>query len=94
MRVVWTPQARQDRADIWDFVAADSPSAAARIDQRFSDAAGSLETLPGRGRQGQIPGTRELLPHESYRLVYEIEGETVWLLAIVHTARQWPPLRD
>jgi plasmid stabilization system protein ParE len=46
------------------------------------------------GRQGKIPGTRELIPHESYRLVYEIAGESVWVLALVHTARQWPPIRD
>jgi plasmid stabilization system protein ParE len=36
------------------------------------------------------PGTRELIPHESYRLVYEVEGDTVWILALVHTARMWP----
>ncbi len=47
-----------------------------------------------RGRAGKISGTRELVPHESYRLVYEIEGETVWVLALVHTARQWPPIGD
>jgi hypothetical protein len=44
------------------------------------------------GKTGIIPGTRELIPHESYRLVYEIEQETVWILAIVHTARMWPPM--
>ena len=32
--------------------------------------------------------------HESYRLVYEIEQETVWILALVHTAKQWPPVRE
>jgi hypothetical protein len=37
---------------------------------------------------------RELIPHENYRLVYEIQGETVWMLAPVHTARKWPILRD
>ena len=32
--------------------------------------------------------------HDSYRLVYEIERETtVWVLALVHTAKQWPPVR-
>jgi len=44
------------------------------------------------GRSGKIPGTRELLPHESYRLVYEIVGETV--LALVHTSRRWPAERN
>lgn len=43
------------------------------------------------GKAGAIPGTRELIPHESYRLVYEISGDTVWILTLVHTARRWPP---
>ena len=28
-----------------------------------------------------------------YRLVYEINDETAWILALVHTARQRPPVR-
>ncbi len=57
-----------------------------------SDAATRLAEYPFMGRSGKIPGTRELLPHESYRLVYEIVGETV--LALVHTSRRWPPERN
>lgn len=94
MRVVWTPEAQQDRADIWDFIAADNPDAAARMDALFSDAASRLVDQPRPGQPGKIPGTRELIPHERYRLVYEIAGETVWMLALVHTARQWPPVRE
>jgi hypothetical protein len=26
--------------------------------------------------------------------VYQIDGETVWILTLVHTARLWPPVRD
>ena len=94
MRVVWTPEAQQDRTDIWDFIAANNPAAAARMDELFSDAASRLARHPMLGRPGKIPGARELIPHESYRLVYEIDGETVWVLALVHTARQWPPVRE
>lgn len=92
MNVIWTPEAQQDRAEIWDFIAADNLRAAARLDKRFSDAAAALATQLG--RPGKVPGTRELIPHKSYRLVYEIEGDTVWVLTLVHTARQWPPLRN
>lgn len=46
------------------------------------------------GRPGKIPGTRELIPHENYRLVYEVQDDTVWVLALIHTARQWPPMTD
>lgn len=92
MKVRWTPEAEQDRNDVWDYIAGDNPLAAVRMDELFSDAAAKLADFPHIGRTGKTPGTRELIPHENYRLVYEVEGETVWILAVVNTARQWPPL--
>lgn len=94
MKIIWTPEAEQDRADVREYIAADNPRAAVRMDQLFSDVAAKLANFPMLGRAGQIPGTRELIPHESYRVVYQIEGETVWVLALVHTARPWPPVRE
>jgi len=91
MRVRWPPEAEQDRDDVWEYISNDNPQAAARMDELFSDAAAKLADYPLMGRAGQISGTRELIPHESYRLVYEVQGETVWVLALVSTARQWPP---
>lgn len=92
VKVIWTPEAEQDRADIWDYIVAESPRAAIRMDELFSESAARLARYPRLGKAGQIPGTRELIPHESYRLVYELDGDTVWVLALVHTARQWPPV--
>lgn len=46
------------------------------------------------GEPGKTQGTRELITHESYCLVYETSGETVWMLVLVHTERQWPLVRD
>lgn len=92
MRVVWTPEAEQDRDDIWEAIATDNPLAAARMDQLFTEAAAKLAEFPMLGHAGKILGARELIPHASYRLVYEIaiDENTVWVLALVHTARQWP----
>ena len=47
------------------------------MDEIFSDAAARLAEHPMLGRSGKIPGTRELIPLESYRLVYEIDDGTV-----------------
>ena len=91
MIVIWTPEAEQDRADIWDYIAIDNLGAAVRMDELFRNTAAKLAAHPNIGRAGKISGTRELIPHESYRLVYEIDGNTVWVLALVHTTRQWPP---
>lgn len=78
---------------MWGYIAADSPRAAARMDELFSKAAARLIDHPQLGRPGKIAGTRELIPHESYRIVYELQDDTVWILTLIHTARQWPPAR-
>lgn len=91
MRLIWTPEALEDRRDIWDYIAQDSEVAAARMDMLFSEAASRLIDYPLLGRLGLIAGTRELIVHENYRLVYEADTMVVWILALVHVARQWPP---
>jgi toxin ParE1/3/4 len=95
VRVVWTPEALQDRIDIWDYIATDNPHAASRMDALFSESASRLTEHPKLGRPGKVPGTRELVAHEHYRLVYEIavDNDTVWILTLIHTARLWPPAR-
>ena len=90
MRVIWTPQAEQDRVAIWEYLVERNPAAALRIDQLFSDTVARLAEYPLLGHVGTVAGTRELTPHRSYRIVYEVEGDTVWILVVIHTARQWP----
>ncbi|MGE5865185.1 MAG: type II toxin-antitoxin system RelE/ParE family toxin [Rhizobacter sp.] len=65
-----------------------------RTDERFQATVGRLAEHPLMGRPGPIPGTRDLIPHESYRLIYEVQADTVWILALAHTARLWPPARS
>ncbi|MDR2186616.1 MAG: type II toxin-antitoxin system RelE/ParE family toxin [Azonexus sp.] len=94
MKVVWTESARQDRIEILDYIAADNRTAAARMNRIFREAAASLAEHPKIGKEGELPGTREIFPHPSYRLVYEVDKTTVWVLMLIHTARQWPPVRE
>lgn len=94
MKIAWTPEAERDRSAIFDYLAARDPGAATRLDTVFRDAVAQLADYPMLGHEGEIPGTRELTPHRSYRLVYEVSDETVWILVLIHTARQWPPLND
>ena len=76
---------------MWDHIAADSLRAADKLDKLFNDAAMRLSRHPLIGKPGQMPGTREYLVHDHYRLIYLIEAEWVVVLSVVHTARQWPP---
>lgn len=93
MKVVWTPEAERDRAAIWDYLEARDADVALRMDQLFSDAAARLADFTLLGHEGVVPGTRELTPHRSYRLIYEVAGDVVWILVLIHTARLWPPLQ-
>jgi plasmid stabilization system protein ParE len=68
MKVFWAAAAQDDRAEILDYISQDNPLAAIRMDELFSHAAARLAQHPLLGRTGQIAGTRELMPHESYRL--------------------------
>lgn len=94
MRIVWTPEAEHDRAAIWDYLEAHDPAAAARMDGLFSEAVAQLADFPLLGHAGEVAGTRELTPHRSYRIVYEVINDTVWILVLIHSARQWPPEID
>lgn len=92
MKILWTPEAERDRLAIWDYLAARDSEAALRIDRLFSDAVAGLADFPLLGHGREVLGTRELTRHRSYRIVYDVEGDTVWILVLIHTARQWPPL--
>jgi len=90
MRVVWSPQALSDRDAIWGFIASDDIFAAIRVDTDFADAVEALAEYPELGKLGLVSGTRELFPVHNYRIVYEVNGQEVWILAIAHTSRLWP----
>jgi toxin ParE1/3/4 len=94
VKVVWTALARGERGAIIAYIANDNPRAALRMDELFSETAALLGRHPHIGRPGKVAGTRELIPHESYRLVYEVDDDIVTILTLIHTARLWPPVPE
>ena len=91
MKLVWTRQADTDRREIREYIAQDNPAAALALDELFSEKAGRLVDHPGLGRPGRIPGTRELVAHENYILVYDRTSDRVRVLRLLHAAGKWPP---
>jgi addiction module RelE/StbE family toxin len=92
MNLVWTRPARADRHEIYEFIAADNLRAARKMDLIFAEKAAVLIRFPELGRTGRIPGTRELLAHRHFFLIYRISGDEVQILRLLHTSRQWPPV--
>ena len=90
MELFWTPEASQDRDEIYEYIEADNPAAALALDELFAEKAGRLVDHPGLGRPGRVAGTRELVAHQNYILIYDMSGNQVRLLRVLHAARQWP----
>ncbi|MBA5607175.1 type II toxin-antitoxin system RelE/ParE family toxin [Duganella sp. FT3S] len=91
MKLVWTRPASLDRKEIREYIAQDNPAAALALDALLGTMAGRLADHPGLGKPGRVAGTRELVAHQHYILLYDTAGDQVRVLRVLHTARQWPP---
>lgn len=92
VRLVWTRLAHSDRKSIRDYIARD-PAAALAMGELFAQKAASLANSLDLGRPGRVTGTREMVAHKIYILAYDVAGDCVRVLRVLHAARQWPPVR-
>ena len=91
MALYWTREAIADRDAIYDYIEADNPAAALALDELFEEKATLLVDHPRMGRRGREADTRERVAHHNYILVYDVTGDGVRVLRVLHAARQWPP---
>lgn len=92
MKLIWSVAAIDDRHAIVDFIADDSPRAAAALDLELANRTDALEIHPMIGRPGRLPQSRELvLIGTPYVIVYSVSETGITILRILHAAQQWPP---
>lgn len=92
--LIWTEPAWCDLEQTADYIAQDSPNYAEAFVYRVRSAAESLRDLPRRGRIVPELGdeiTRELLIG-NYRLMYEIRPDALYILRLIHGARDFAAL--
>ena len=88
--VRWAETACDDLEQIAQYIERDSESYAASFVAEILEAARSLADFAERGRvvpELNEPSVRELLVG-NYRLVYEIRQEAIYVLGVIHGARQ------
>ncbi|WP_322406995.1 type II toxin-antitoxin system RelE/ParE family toxin [Idiomarina sp. PL1-037] len=93
MELLWTPEAIQDREDIYDYIEADNPTATLALDELLSEKASQLAEHPNLGRLGRVADTRELVAHQNYVLVCDVIRVPVRVLRVLHATQQRPPNR-
>lgn len=88
-QIVWSPEAVEDVDVIAASIARDSVSYAAAVVQKILTVTRDLSHSPGAGDPAPEFGQDEIRSQfaYSYRIIYQIQGETVTILAIVHGKR-------
>jgi toxin ParE1/3/4 len=88
-KVAWTETAWQDIEDAANYIAKDSPHYAASFIREARDAARSLSQLAERGRV--VPEFNNINVRElfvgSYRLLYQLTAQNVYIIGFIHGAR-------
>jgi len=87
--VIWAQQAVVDLRSIHDFIARDSRYYAKKVVHDIREIVDELNGLPKMGRivpELNEEDVRELFLY-SYRIIYEIKDEVIFVLAVVHQRR-------
>jgi len=93
MKVVWLRTASVALDREYEFLKARNPQGARLVFRRIVATARRLSEFSSSGRPGQIEGTRELVvPRCPYVIVYRVGPDTVEILRVFHTSRNWPEL--
>jgi toxin ParE1/3/4 len=91
MKIVWSRRAIRHLVYLRKYIEKDSEQNAALVAKRILEAVDLLQTQPGMGRPGRVPGTRELVvPDTPYIIPYRVRRGRLELIAVFHGRQKWP----
>lgn len=88
--LVWRAAARDDVAAIIAYIAERNPAAARRLLRIIEEALRPLPEHPHLFRPGRVPGTRELVAHPNYIVVYRVTDATIEIVSVLHARQRYP----
>ncbi len=92
MIVEWRPKAREDRHDLFDYIAQQNPTAALELDDRIEVQTDALPQHPELYKPGRVRGTREMILTPNYVLVYRIKKQAgaIEIVRIIGARQDYP----
>lgn len=88
--IVWRATARDDLLQIIRYIANEDPKAARQLKERLESVVLPLAEHPYLYRFGRVPGTRELIAHPNYILVYRVAADAMEVVNVLHARQQYP----
>lgn len=86
----WTEEATTDLVEILDYIEQRNANAARNLQVAIVQSAENLPLMPYLFRPGRVPGTRELVVHPNYIVVYQVGSDMIDILRILHSRQQYP----
>ena len=90
MKLVWRPEALNDRNTILSYIADRNLAAAERLAQDVADCTARLLVTPSMYRPGRVPSTREAVIRPNYILVYRVTADAVEIVNFIHSRQRYP----
>jgi len=88
--LVWRASAREDLAKIIAYIAERNPPAARGVRNLIEESVLPLAEHPELFRPGRVAGTRELVAHPNYIVVYRVTRATVEIINVLHARQRYP----
>ena len=76
--------------DIIDYIEQRNPIAAQSLYAAIVQSAESLPLMPYLYRPGRVLGTREIVVHPNYIVVYQVGDDVIDIQRVLHSRRQYP----
>lgn len=88
--IVWLESAERRLAKIILDIAEENPQAARRLYQLIHDSVLPAAEHPHLFRPGRILGTREIVAHANYVVVYRVTAAAIVIIRVLHTRQRYP----
>lgn len=89
MLVEWRPKARAELWDILDYIDERNSQAADELNADIEAATAALPQHPYLYRLGRVPGTREIVVHPNYLVVYRVT-DRIEIVSVLHARQEYP----
>jgi len=86
----WRAAALDDLDRLIGYIAQFNPAAAEALRDRIESVVLPLSEHPYLYRPGRVPGTRELVAHPNYIVVYSVLADCVEIVNVLHARQQYP----
>lgn len=88
--IVWRAKATNNLTSILDYIGDRNLSAADDLQEAIESATSQLPQHPYLYRLGRVAGTRELVVHPNYVVVYRVATTAIEILTVLHSRQKYP----